>query len=426
MALDLINNPMFQQFLSAAGGAMDPKGLAGGLDRVNQQQISTKNFAQMLSQILGNAPTGFKMSGDKDNFKINVPTAALGEGGFAGVGIGNPGSYGGETGKPAGDTTTVQPYGPGGGGGGEGGGSNNNMMAQLLGFTASSPGNFSGADLAGLTVQDLTQALTGAIAVDSLAQRGNIAAGQLGMRGAEITQRGETAEGQLGATERRTDIMAEATAQRATSDAEAAKINQRKVELLEKSERKLDETFVGGMSLRKFNSLSSTGKEYSLAKAAAGMVGDEIFMPLKEYKELPRSSQLQLLEGLRDDPELMKIATDLAKAKQAPKLPTEMTWQNSWKNLQGLFGDFNRYDQWTATPRDRAAFSRARLYWNEYKDKGYSPAKALEMAQIKGKQDRAAAEKEYHSLIKRAGDNEVAINKIRVQTKKQLGYIPGE
>ena len=52
MALDLINNPMFQQFLSAAGGAMDPKGLAGALDRVNQQQISTKNFAKMLSQIL--------------------------------------------------------------------------------------------------------------------------------------------------------------------------------------------------------------------------------------------------------------------------------------------------------------------------------------------------------------------------------------
>jgi len=74
----------------------------------------------------------------------------------------------------------------------------------------------------------------------------------------------------------------------------------------------LDRPFVGGLSLRQFNSLPTDVKEYVLVKSASGL--DDDFMTKREWETLRPTEREKYIKALRDNPELFEIAKDLAKA----------------------------------------------------------------------------------------------------------------
>jgi len=128
---NLMNNPMMQQFLASAGQGLDPQGVGGALGGAVQQNISAQNYQKWLKEMLAG---GGQVKMDGKGMTLNVPTSALSQGGFGGLGIGNPTAYGGA--KPgASDMTTIQPYGgqPAQSGPSQGSNLATTMMRQFLG-----------------------------------------------------------------------------------------------------------------------------------------------------------------------------------------------------------------------------------------------------------------------------------------------------
>lgn len=155
-----LQNPLLQQYLSALGGSMGGT-VAKGLDKVNQQNISAQNYMKMLQKMMSG---GAKVGMDSEKTTINMPTKdaqTIMSGGVQGdETAGQAGGFGNDRSMAGGGTTaTPQPINP---------------MAQVLGGninpSASPLGNFSGSDLAGLTPQDISSALTGKLASDRIGQ----------------------------------------------------------------------------------------------------------------------------------------------------------------------------------------------------------------------------------------------------------------
>ena len=111
--------------------------------KATQQQISTQNYMNMIKQMLAG---GGKFSADKDKFKIDAPSALLGEDFYgAGAGAGAPGfSSNVAVNAPGTQRTSGAPQ--------------QNMMSNALNFSAS-PLDISGAGLVGLTPENISQAL---------------------------------------------------------------------------------------------------------------------------------------------------------------------------------------------------------------------------------------------------------------------------
>lgn len=113
--VNLMSNPMMQQALATGGQGLDPKGVGGALGGMVNQNLAAQNYQKWMKNLLAE---GGQMKMDGKGMTLNVPTSALGQGGFGGLGIGEPGLYGGAKHTPsladsipAGDMTTIQPYG---------------------------------------------------------------------------------------------------------------------------------------------------------------------------------------------------------------------------------------------------------------------------------------------------------------------------
>ena len=147
----LLQNKLFLQYLAGAGGALSKgENVGGAIGNITQQNIASQNYAKMLQSMLGGMPTGAKLSGDRDNLSIKLPTSTLGD----------MGATGGMTGMNSGmgSTAPTAPIAP------QGTTSNtnisqNNSMRSLLNPSPSPLGNMSPADLAGLTPGDISQAV---------------------------------------------------------------------------------------------------------------------------------------------------------------------------------------------------------------------------------------------------------------------------
>ena len=145
----LAGNKLLLQYLSAAGqdiGAGKPIG--ANVHAVTQQNIAAQNYSKLLKTLLAG---GGKVTADKDNITIKHPVNALG-GGQTG-GTATPGAEG-----PA-DRSLTAPTVP------KETDSTSALTNMLTGNldtvnpSASPLGNISGADLAGLTPQDIGSAL---------------------------------------------------------------------------------------------------------------------------------------------------------------------------------------------------------------------------------------------------------------------------
>jgi hypothetical protein len=166
--------------MAGTGASLNPA--TAPISNMITGQIQSKNYANLLRQMLAG---GGKLSMDAENVNIKAPVSALGQGGFGGLGIGNPGSYipGGtktnttNISAPASAAGISQPVSQTGM---QGQNLNINQLFQsLLGGTSatnpsSSPLDISSANLAGLTPENISSALELKTARDVLEQR-NIA-----------------------------------------------------------------------------------------------------------------------------------------------------------------------------------------------------------------------------------------------------------
>lgn len=171
---------LLTMLMAGAGASIDPD--TAPLSNMIIGQIQSKNYANLLRQMLAG---GGKLSMDAENVNIKAPVSALGQGGFGGLGIGNPGSYIPRGTKanlanisvPTSAAGISQPVSQTGM---QGQNLNINQLFQsLLGGTSatnpsSSPLDISSANLAGLTPENISSALELKTARDVLEQR-NIA-----------------------------------------------------------------------------------------------------------------------------------------------------------------------------------------------------------------------------------------------------------
>ncbi|MBU2249231.1 MAG: hypothetical protein KKD77_20960 [Gammaproteobacteria bacterium] len=169
MASPLENN-LFLSFLSGAGASLaGPESAAVGINSMNQQYFGAKSkatlqdkYMKMLQAMLGGQTTSYpamfgelikgggKMTMDKDGFSLKAPKEALNIGGEEskiGIGSGSGGT------SPNLSTTSPEMK----------------DLMSLLNPSEAQQG-ISGADLAGLTSQDVSQALAGALSVEGLRQ----------------------------------------------------------------------------------------------------------------------------------------------------------------------------------------------------------------------------------------------------------------
>jgi len=170
----LFQNKLFLQYLSGAGADIGAGGTGlQAANKITQENIGAQNMAQLFSKMLGGEiPDGGKVTMDKDGMKLNVPSSALGQGGFGGLGIGNPGSY---TPDPNAGMKTIYPYGaptapPAGNTPAATGGGLLGSLGSLLNPSSGQP-NISASDLAGLSTTDVSNALQGALGIEGLKQK---------------------------------------------------------------------------------------------------------------------------------------------------------------------------------------------------------------------------------------------------------------
>lgn len=250
---------MFLQFLASAG--QDISQGTGGAHTANavNQNISSQNYMKLLSSMLGgDIPDGGKLTMDKDGMKLNVPKTALGQGGFGGLGMGNPGSYGGQGmggNQMGGGMTQINPYGGGG-------------IANP--FATSQPG-ISGADLAGLTPQDITQAL-------SLKQ------------------------GQEQIGQQSVNTMMDSLYKRAQIQKTYAEINETEDYF------PIEVPDIGRVTMDQWKALPKEEQEYAIFVNGSKAMGDSEPLTRREFEMLEPTEREKLLRAFERDPKLLALS----------------------------------------------------------------------------------------------------------------------
>lgn len=142
-----MNTNMLAYFLAGTGAAIGGEGsAASAIGGMTQGAISTQNYAKMLQAMIAG---GGKLNMDKDNVNIKAPASFFGEGETKGMQL------------PSAESQLKRIEGMT-----SGGGTNLNTLNP-----SSSPLDISGANLVGLTPQDITQALQLKMGVEELRRK---------------------------------------------------------------------------------------------------------------------------------------------------------------------------------------------------------------------------------------------------------------
>ncbi len=270
----------------------------------------------------------------------------------------------------------------------------------------------SGADLAGLTATDVSQALSGATQVQSLRQR---------------TQAADKASKRQKFNDL-FDVMYKNQLTR-ESAARTKKYGQPTVA----KPSALDQPFMGGYTLREFQSLTPRAKEYTLAKGVAGNLGDKKFMSPEEWADTKPTDKERFLRAAMEDPKLMGAAKELAEATRAPvKEPTRplVTWTTAMHELTKRFGKMDPTGMWAVTPELQVAHDKAQEFLNEYKGMGVEPMKAINDANKQARVWIADREKRFYDYmnaaqkIKNKDERRKRIEQVRQAYLAKYGYEP--
>jgi len=254
---NLLQNKLLLQYLAGAGADISAgQPIGQNVNLITQQNIAAQNFMGLLAKMLkGEVPEGGKVTIDNKGTKITVPKES--------------------TTMPAPLRSAIEGSQLPGGSGIDWTDPRNLSKLGVLNPSASPA--IGGAELAGLTPANISQALTGAISVEALKQK------------------------------KLTDLVDMAYRRALTEQALANVEKARKPEAL-------DQPFVGGLTLRQFNALTPDAKEYVLAKHGARILGDTDFMPKREWDETSPTEKKKFLTELAEDPRLLDLQKELLEA----------------------------------------------------------------------------------------------------------------
>ena len=331
---NLLQNRLFLQYLSGAGSAISQgEPMAPALNQITQQNISAQSkaglqqkYMQMLQEMLGGLPTGGSIKGSKDKLTIDVPTSSLANSRqLATEGAQLPGGSGTDWSSP-------EEY-----------GQLNAFLREGTANPSASPSGISGADLAGLTAADVSQALSGATNVQALKQK----------KFTDIVDalyKSQIAEDMS----KRTNIYASPRAPNA-----------------------LDQPFpveipgVGKVSLRQWNAMDKDDRAYAAyvhqasqqsalgtydepeVKGIAASLRPDVMTREQWNKEVDKPTQQKYLEALMDDPEMMEAAKELKKSGatnislgekvEAKEAFADVKAKKYFTDPKGLVGDVDKY-----------------------------------------------------------------------------------
>lgn len=387
---NLLQNRLFLQYLSGAGGALSSGQPVGAtLDAITQQNIAAQSKAKLnerymkiMKQMMGGEiPTKGKMTMDETGLKFDVPKSALAtikdddtvEGIAGGLRAEAP-----EPGPMFGQMSTDR--------------------SNFLNPSASPLDDISGADLAGLTAADVSQALSGAVGVQALKQKTLTDIADIAYR-----------KGALEDMRKRTEIYGRpAIAKR----------------------EPLDEPFIGGLSLRQFKALTPRAKDYTMAKEISRKLGDPEFMTQDEWDALKPTDREKFLRAAMDDPKLMEAAKELGRSEQQPLRRPLVTWTTAMNQLSARFGRQDPTGMWAITPELQAAHDEAQKYLDEYRIQGMEPMTAINKANERARVWISDIENRYHEYIEAAqriknkDQRRETIERVRVAYLDKFGYIP--
>jgi uncharacterized short protein YbdD (DUF466 family) len=300
-----LQNPLLQQYISALGGSMGGP-VAKGLDPVNQQNIKSQNYMKMLQNMLKG---GAKVGMDAENTTIKMPTrnAETIMGVQGDESAGQAGGFGNDRSLASGGTSaTPQPQSP------------TSIVGSVLGGgvnpTASPLGNFTSSDLAGLTPQDISSALTGKLAVEKVDQE-----------------------------------SINSVYDNLYKYAHAMSITDRPLD----REYPIQVPGIGKVTESQFRALPEDIRSYSayVSQSKAANPNDPV-IPFSEFKTLNADTKSRYLDELMKDPDKFKAALKLAQA-GAPRIgtPEKLDLQERSQQVkdigyfktQDFIGDIDKY-----------------------------------------------------------------------------------
>ena len=264
---NLLQNKLFLQYLSGAGAAVaQGDSPAGALNAITQQNIGAQSQAGLIDlfrkMLAGGVPGGKAVMSDK-GLNLTVPPEALtpkagGEGSMGGISMSDLQPAALTSNQPTGAGVSNLPTGQQG-----------NYFSNLLNPSVSQP-DISPSDLAGLSAQDVSSALSGAIGIENLNQ--------------------------------------------------SSILNQvRMMKALEKDP--LDVIYpiphaeTGEMTTRQWNELPASEKEFSAYVQTARKIGaPKEELTRKFFSTLEPTEREQFARAAMEDPELMSAAKELAKS----------------------------------------------------------------------------------------------------------------
>ena len=260
--LGLANNKLLLQYLSAAGQDIQAgRPLGANVNQVTQQNIAAQNYAKLLKKML---ESGGKVSMDKDKVSINYPVNAA-DGAFNPLGssgqAGTPGLASGDRGTTGENLAKLNAP------------STNATLGGNLSAPnpSSSPLDIPASDLAGLTPQDISDAL--------------------GFR-----------------------MKAEELGQQKIADAMRYMVAQQKLNQPE-TQYPIPVPGVGAVTETQWKELPAETRAYAAYVYQSKKANPtEPVMSLTEFKKISPDTQIQYLKALQDDPSLMETALAVRRA----------------------------------------------------------------------------------------------------------------
>jgi len=290
-----------------------------------------------------------------------------------------------------------------------------------------SPPVFSGADLAGLSAQDVSQALAGATNVESLRQTTIANVANRFLKEKELIVDSAFKARQLAIAGREA-----ATGERNAATAEL-KANQ--IDPLDKPFLS-DVPGYGKLSLREYNTLPTSDKEFFTHVFAANQIGEvplsrEAFDKLKDKNSLPSTAMGAAIAGFVEEtgtqppPKLLAQWTEMFRDTPVQQRPL-VTWTTATNEVTKRFGKLDPTGMWAVTPELQATHKKAQEFLVDLKGDGLEPLKAVNEAETKARKWMKDREARYFQYIKAAGNDSDKLDKIKSAFVEEFGYIPSQ
>lgn len=408
----LLQNKALLSGASQLGAVLSPK-VGGGLNMVNQGLIRAENFKNMQDDYMkmfsgmlgGDIPEGASMTFDSKGGTFKLPFGGdaiksqvyqgLTQGDFAG----GPSPGGGSaldysTGLGRAQIGSALPGGSGKAWSQPPGMFSREQYGAVNPFASSQLGNYSLSDLAGLTPEDISGALSGAMSVEALKQQ------------------------KLGNT---IDAMYKLGRLQQAGAPEPTFVE--------------DVPGYGDLTLSEYKALPTSTKEYASHVLAARKIGEEP-MSMEEFESIEEKDKVPTTAmgasiaryveetGELPPPEELSRWSELYRQEPRERERPLMGWTSATKELKQRFGKLDPTGMWAITPELQATHRKAQEYLVDLKQEGYEPLEAINKAEREATEWKNNIESKYFDYMAKAGGDEEKVSKVRSAFYNQYGYVP--